>query len=557
MPVFKLIFPLWLGILFFLPACQTEGPDSKDEKQTTSVSDNVYFLKEDFSQLKLDSTQLVHLLDFNKEPVGEKELIVSFYRKRNFQFAWLEREALSPAAHDLFIQYQDFMSDYGDSSLFDPVMDSLLYQLAFDGFEGQGKGPIEQLEVRLSLAFFRYAKKEFTGLIENPEALNWHIPKYKRNYAALLDSLASGRRPGYFREPANAYYTELRAALGYYKSLEKSGRWPRLPGWYPETGSKTMDPRAGWLKQCLVLTKDLQSSDTIAGTEEALRAALKNFQKRMGLKETGQLDKATYEQLLVPPHKRLKQIMVNLERMRWLPEKIQGDFLVVNIPEFALHVFKDGKPFWDSRLVVGKQVNKTQVFSGAISHIIHNPQWAVPPGIVKNEVLPGLKKHSNYLKRHHMRVFSGTSVVNAHRINWHKYTSKIPYTIRQLPGKDNPLGKFKFLFPNSFWIYLHDSNEPYRFEAQKRTFSHGCIRVEEAEKLAAYLLEKNAGMGGMQIQKAFSGKGEAYYKLQRPEPVYILYLTSWVGENGQLNFRPDVYGRDSILAKAVFGNSYK
>lgn len=549
------VFRFCFGFLVLLSACQSEKADRLAEAPPANPPDSIYFSEEKFSLLSLDSNRLFRFLDSSAEPPSGKKALITFYRKRNFQFAWLEKGSISPAAQDFFLQYRGFLSDYSDTLLPDPVLDSLLYQLASDGFEKQGQGPLEELEMRLSLAFLRYARKEFTGLIDRPELLNWHIPKYKKNYPALLDSLAAGKRPGNFMEPVNAYYTSLKAALGQYKRLEQSGQWPKVPDWNPPPGAKSMDLRAVWLKKCLLLAGDLRPADTLTGTDSAVAGALRSFQNRMGLPETGQADQATIEQMRVPLRKRLRQIMVNLERMRWLPEKIKGDFLLVNIPEFTLHVFRDGNPIWDSKLVVGKQASKTQIFRGKISHIILNPIWSLPPGIIKKEILPGIKKHPDYLRRHHMQVFSGSSRVNAARINWHRYTNRIPYSIRQMPGPDNPLGRIKFLFPNSFWIFLHDSNEPWFFDARKRTFSHGCIRMEKAEQLAEYLLKKNAGMTDMQIRKALGGKKEAYYKLRKQEPVYIIYLTAWVDERGKLNFRPDVYGRDALLYKAVFGNS--
>jgi murein L,D-transpeptidase YcbB/YkuD len=551
----RLIYRVYALIFLVFQACHSGREEQVYRRPVSAHADSVYFSKEKFSILSLDSNRLFHFLDSAGEPASGKAALISFYKRRNYQFAWLENGSMRPAATEFFVQYRDFLGDYADSSIMDPVLDSLLYQLSFDGFENQGKAPLEELEMRTSLAFLRYARKEFTGVIRNPEALRWHIPKHKKNYPALLDSLAEGKMPGHFREPAHPYYAALKAALTEYKNIEKLGRWPRIPDGEPGNGNPDMSIGAGWLKQCLILTRDLLPADTLSESEAVIATALKRFQRRMGLAEKGLLDKESLEQLRVPLRIRQKQIMVNLERMRWLPGKIQGDFLLVNIPEFAIHVFREGKPIWHSRLVVGKQASKTQIFKGKISHIILNPTWGVPPGIVKKEILPGLKRHPDYLRRHHMQVFSGNQRIPAGRINWHRFSNRIPYTIRQIPGPENPLGRIKFLFPNSFWIYLHDSNEPWFFEAQKRTFSHGCIRMEKADKLAAYLFEKNAGMGPKEIQKALGLKKEAYFKLRKAEPVYIVYLTSWVDENGRLNFRPDVYGRDSLLYRAVFGNS--
>jgi murein L,D-transpeptidase YcbB/YkuD len=246
-------------------------------------------------------------------------------------------------------------------------------------------------------------------------------------------------------------------------------------------------------------------------------------------------------------------MMVNLERLRWLPDTLAGNFLVVNIPEYKLHVFENGQPAWESNVVVGKMAGRTQIFKGNLSQIILNPSWGVPPGIANKEVLPGLKKDRHYLDRHQMEAFEGNTILDTRRINWLRYPKRMPFNIRQKAGPDNPLGRFKFYLSNSYWIYLHDSNEKYLFDAHRRAFSHGCIRVEKADSLARYLLRNDTNWPGKRIAKMLDSKTDFGISVKPVVPVYIVYLTSWVGRNGELHFRKDVYQRDDILAKSVFG----
>jgi murein L,D-transpeptidase YcbB/YkuD len=515
--------------------------------------DPVYFSAERFSRLTHDSLELRRFLGTLPQARPLTEMLLSFYRRRHFQYGWLEGNALQPGAQDFYLRYQEFIGDYPDTTLPDPVMDSLLYHLSAEGMPAPADARLAELDIRLSLAFFRVAGKEFSGIVDKPESLNWYIPRYKKNYPALLDSLASGHRLSGLREPASPYYLRLKSALARYRQLEKPGVWPLIPDTIPKgvVGRR----QAHWLRRCLVLMGDLAPADTLPVRDSVLVNALKRYQMRMGLTPTGIPDVATLGRLRVPLQEQIRQIMVNLERMRWLPEKVSGDFLLVNIPAFTLHVFRKGRPAWESRVVVGRQMNKTQVFRSKISHVIVNPSWAVPPGIIRKEVLPGIKRYPGYLGRHRMEVFSGNRRVESAGIDWGRYSGRIPYTIRQVPGYDNPLGRFKFLFPSSFWIYLHGSSEPWRFGEPVRTFSHGCIRVEKAEELASLLLAGNAGMSQTQIRRIFSGKKEAYYRLNRPEPVFVVYLTAWADEAGTLHFRPDVYGRDPVLCRAVFGGS--
>ena len=219
-----------------------------------------------------------------------------------------------------------------------------------------------------------------------------------------------------------------------------------------------------------------------------------------------------------------------------------------------MHIFENEKQVWATNVVVGKVVTKTSIFKGNLSQIILNPYWGIPTSIVRNEILPKLKENSNYLEDNNMEAFAGKNVINANSINWNKYENSVPFDFRQKPGKDNALGKMKFMFPNNYHIYLHDTPSKSHFGDTKRAFSHGCIRVENPKKLAMYLLKNQPVWNEQKVDKVLTTDKQTGIKVNPSIPVYIAYFTAWVDVNGQLNFRHDLYDLDSKLSREVFGN---
>ncbi|MEO6001067.1 MAG: L,D-transpeptidase family protein [Chitinophagaceae bacterium] len=220
-----------------------------------------------------------------------------------------------------------------------------------------------------------------------------------------------------------------------------------------------------------------------------------------------------------------------MERSRWIPDEMKGEYLAVNIPEFRLHAYSSDSLLWSMNVVVGRAINKTVIFSGNLKYVVFSPYWNVPLSILKKEILPGIRKNKNYLESHHME-WNGNSV-------------------RQKPGPWNSLGQVKFLFPNSFSIYLHDTPSKSLFEDDKRDFSHGCIRVADPKKLALFLLKKDSSWNETNVTNAMNSGKEKYVTLKQSIPVFIAYFTVWVDHQGKLNFRDDIYGRDKALAEMV------
>jgi L,D-transpeptidase YcbB len=506
----------------------------------------------DYSELHLDSVSIQTFLSSDTHYRAVSQNVQQFYQDRSYQYAWISEGKLNPAGPNFYNQLENYMHDFADSSLYDPRLDSVLKEVVdYDG--SPNLKTLTELEFRLTLAWFRYTESEFRGKVNNPKSLDWFIPRKKKNYEALLQAhFQTGTLFG-LEEPANPYYQRLKEKVRAYVSLDRSGNWPLVDSQLIRAKQGQVDSSVMAVKKILRLTNVWTESDSSAVYTKSFGMALAQFQHRMGLPETGKPDNATVREMEVPLKTRIRQMMVNLERLRWLPDTLAGNFLVVNIPEYKLHVFENGQPAWESNVVVGKMAGRTQIFKGNLSQIILNPSWGVPPGIANKEVLPGLKKDRHYLDRHQMQAFKGNTLVDTRGINWHRYSKRMPFNIRQKAGPDNPLGRFKFYLSNSYWIYLHDSNEKYLYDAHRRDFSHGCIRVEKADELARYLLRNDSIWPNERLGEMMESKTDYGITVKPAVPVYILYLTSWVGRNGELHFRKDVYQRDDILAKSVFG----
>ena len=233
-----------------------------------------------------------------------------------------------------------------------------------------------------------------------------------------------------------------------------------------------------------------------------------------------------------------QQILVNLERMRWMPAQDDSNHIFVNIPDYKMYVYDSSKLRFSMNVIVGKTATSTTIFSGNLKYVVFSPYWNVPYSIVKNEIAPGMKRSGSYLSRHNMEVIG-------------KGKDGLP-VIRQNPGGSNSLGRVKFLFPNSYDIYFHDTPNKGLFGSTNRNFSHGCIRLSEPKKLAQYLLRNDTAWNEEKIDSAMHLSKEKSITLKKQVPVTLAYFTAWVDEKGLLNFRRDIYKHDSVLAARLF-----
>ena len=289
------------------------------------------------------------------------------------------------------------------------------------------------------------------------------------------------------------------------------------------------------IKERLRKSGDLNSNDTSTVFTNELVSAVQKVQKRFGFKQNGVVDALLIKQLNVPVEDRIQQILLNIERFQNAPSPNNGTRLVVNIPEYKLHVYDGTKPVFEMDIVVGSEEHKTVSFNDEMTNIVFSPYWNVPASIVENEIWPAMNRNKNYLRNNGYEIMG--------------YENGLP-VIRQKPGPHNSLGLVKFVFPNEHGIYFHDTPAKGLFEYPKRTFSHGCIRLAEPAKLAEYLLRNSPGWSTDKIKKAMRSGKEQWVKLPNPVPVSIAYYTAWVDDDGLLQLRQDIYGLD----KKAVGN---
>ncbi len=264
---------------------------------------------------------------------------------------------------------------------------------------------------------------------------------------------------------------------------------------------------------------------------------MQRFQARHGLTADGIIGAGVLRALNVTPAAQVRTLLMNMERLRWLPETQPANALVVNIPDFRLRVYEGDREVMSMPIVVGADATKTVIFTATLTTVVLSPTWTVPPSIVRKEMLPKIRRDPSYLRRNHMDIIGGTA--------------SLP-TIRQRPGAHNALGRVKFVFPNGFSIFMHDTPAKGLFAREQRAFSHGCIRLSEPQALAEYLLRDDASWPAERIAAGMASDRETSIRLQATRPVWIVYFTAWVNEAGVLNLREDVYGHDARLGRELF-----
>jgi len=287
-----------------------------------------------------------------------------------------------------------------------------------------------------------------------------------------------------------------------------------------------------------------------------LQQSVMAFQKRHGLKADGVVGSATLDALNVPSKERVRKIELNMERLRWILGNVEQRSIVVNIANFMLDVVENGKSILSMRVVVGKPYWDTPVFTARMTYLIINPTWNVPESIARKEMLKTIKKDPHYLAKQNIKVLrsrgSQETEVDPKTVDWARTNARnLPYRFRQEPGPLNPLGRIKFMFPNKFDVYLHDTPAKRLFSENVRTFSHGCTRIERPLELAEYVLRDDHRWSREDLLAAIEEGAEQKVMIPHPLNVHFLYLTAWVDEEGVLQFRDDIYKRDESLDEAL------
>lgn len=486
-----------------------------------------------YNNLFLDSMDVVNFISKNQLPQDTARRMTSFYNTRNYEFAWFSSDGLSEQA----MGFASLLNLSGDTSKeVEKLQKRLNAYLGDDDGIGKPSKNIIRDEMLLTQNFIEYALAHFdSGYVKQDEIENF-VPFMKVDPLDEADSILQKRNKDkkYFIE-INEPYKLLMAELTRYTALAKGNEWlvvdPKKPY---KKGKSGEGVRA--MKVNLYLAGDLKDLDTSLVFDDSLEAGIKHFQQRIGQTPTGKPGEQFFKMINTTPKEMVKKILINMNRMRWQPLELPGRLLKVNIPAFVLHVFEDGKEVFQMPVVVGKEGHSTVLFSDKLTTIVFSPYWNVPESIVKNEIMPAMEKDPDYLQKNNMET---TGQRNG-----------LP-VIRQTPGPANSLGKVKFLFPNSFNIYFHDTPAKSLFKRDERAYSHGCIRLAEPERLANWLLKDDSKWTPEKIDQAMNSGNNQFVSLKNPASVMITYYTAWVDGNG-LNIRDDIYGHDADVMKKWF-----
>jgi murein L,D-transpeptidase YcbB/YkuD len=374
--------------------------------------------------------------------------------------------------------------------------------------------------------------------------------------ATIKEILAAPSLQGFIDRaaPSGPYYRALQGWLKRYRQLAGNGGWPTVPEG-PTLRLEDADPRVARIRARLAVTADLPEGASTRSTQfdEVLKQSVAAFQRRHALDDDGIVGKQTIAAMNVPVDKRIDQLRVSLERLRWVNQEAADTLVAVNIAGYRAFFIKNGKMVWITRAMVGKTYRKTPVFRGDIRYMEFNPTWTIPPGILRNDTLPAIKRNPNYLASKNIRVIDRSGkFVDPATVDWNLYSKGVPYTLRQDPGPNNSLGTVKFIFPNEHFVFLHDTPHRELFTHPERAFSSGCIRIENPLTLAELLLNDDRYKES-DLEAIVASRKTQRINLEKTVPVVIAYLTTGVDIDGNILFYKDIYNRDQKVLDALNG----
>jgi murein L,D-transpeptidase YcbB/YkuD len=512
------------------------------------------------AQQTLDSTFIISYMRAEPKFKGELDWGKKFYRERKFQLGWFKNNELVPQA-DQMLEVISKSNEDGLNAKDYQVKD---FKTLFTDLDKAKKDTAQykklqrEIDVALSSTYFLWASDYYRGRVNPKEnkSVEWDVKGNKIKLHKALATVLQFRKSKYAYadfQPLHPEYLYLKKALANYRKIKSEGGWPHIP-----EGSKL---KPGQTSAAVpALRKRLLDGSSVADSaknnvyDSELVAAVKSFQRSQGLNPDGQVGGETLRLLNVPIDSRIQSLILNMERWRWIPKSLEPDYLMVNIPEFRLHVFEKGQEKINMKVIVGKTMNSTPIFSDKMEFVVLSPYWNVPMSIIQKELAPKLMSDPGYLERLDMEVVTNKGdQVDPSTIDWGSVDEKtFKYTVRRRPGPKNDLGDVKFIFPNSNDIYLHDTPHDELFSQASRDFSHGCVRVEKPIDLAEYLLRNVPGYDRSKIESVIAERQEKFVSLKQKLPVYLVYFTATADANGNVTFYKDLYGHDKTLAAKYF-----
>ncbi|HFD78813.1 MAG TPA: murein L,D-transpeptidase [Gammaproteobacteria bacterium] len=503
-------------------------------------------------QQRIDVIRAGRELVIGGESIASHQVVPALYEQRGYAPVWTRPESIQQLLKVL---------EHIDEDGLDPADYHLAALRAMGNASGRGaEDPTRRADydILLSDSLVRLGYHLLVGKVD-PQQLdsNWNMEYTIGNLdtalelASAIDNATVERLVDTLR-PQQPLYARLKEALARYRAIAARGGWqPVPPG--PALKAGMNDPRVTALRRRLAVTGELPADETGSTLfDDSLQAAVEKFQRNHGLEADGIAGARTLQALNVPVQARIDQIRANLERARWVMHKLPREFVLVDIAGFQVRYYRNGAPVWQSRAQVGKPYRRTPVFRSRITYMEINPTWTVPPTILREDILPRIRRDPDYLRDRNMRVIDRNgNTVAADSIDWSRVTARsFPYMIRQDPGPKNALGRIKFMFPNKHAVYLHDTPHRSLFGRNERAFSSGCIRVEKPWEFAVLLMNEPQWTRERILEIVDSNK-TTRVSLPKPVTVVLLYWTVDVDDDGEVVFKEDIYDRDAPVIAAL------
>ena len=513
---------------------------------------------------RLDKKEIPPEVCVGDELIQAAALVQSFYRERQYQPAWSRRGNLLAQVESLVASIRAV--DEEGLVPGDYHFDSILANLKEFARLSSARLPLRisvlsDLELLLTDAFIVLATHLAQGKVDpDSSQTEWEAPCRSVDVLQLLkDSLASGHIAESLQNlsPQHGYYAGLKRALQRYKELFRENNWPSISGGRElnagDKGKRVETLKKRLMKEGYDVAARLVAPDVFDHDTEL---AVCSFQEKHGLPQTGVVDEATLRALNVTAEERLNQIEVNMERWRWLPHDLGSRYAVVDAASFELFVVERFETVMSMKIVVGMLTWQTPVFSSRITAIVINPYWYAPTRVLLKELINYIKADPNYLNRNGMKLMRGwgeeETEIDVKTLDLDTVDAKnLDFHLRQDPGPLNLVGRIKFNMPNKYNVYLHDTPYQSDFGQFTRTFSHGCIRIAKPMEFSLFLLQDPESWNAERIAESIDREIEQTIPIKNPLPVHVFYGTAWPLEDGSVQFRPDLYDNDKLVAEAL------
>lgn len=502
----------------------------------------------------------------------QQSFLNKLYTQLLFVPIWTKEEGLSPLSIELFdMMDADQTLDRASKLYLDAIR---LRELTYEKYtEETNLSEKVKIEFKISQLYKGYADHTLYGSInwgafldklhnQKAEGIisKWVTYKPKTDPVSLLEkAVMSGSLKSALQEsePTDYHYAALREQLKIYLTLQENG------GWMPIVSGSAIRPRQSDkvipdIRKRLKITGEAGTCTQEDETYDAcLQEAVEKFQSSHGLTPDGVIGKSTVTAMNVSVAQRINTIRLNLDRIKWLNQRHASRHIIINIPAFMLTFEENGSLLKQMKVITGTPRNPTPIFSNSVQYIVLNPYWNVPKSIIQNEMIPKLLKNPNAMVKEGIEIYAGQGddarKISGASVDWsqYRYAKSMPFRFAQPPGHKNALGKIKFLFPNEFSVYMHDTPTKPLFSRDVRAFSHGCVRLGEPVELLKIFSGFNDNVDFEKAKKRMQGNSREYLKLQTQAPIDIVYLTAWVDYDGVLQFRDDIYGYDAMQLSAI------